>query len=289
VRYVEPVFRPPSEAHSYLLHVTYGCSHNECGFCAMYLSKRFSVRPFAEVAEDIAEAGRVHPHTEKVFLLDGDAMTLSPSRLHPVLDALGSAFPDLRRVGAYSNAQSVLFKSDAELRALREAGLKILYFGLESGDDATLQRISKGATRAEIVDAAVRAREAGFKTSVMGLLGIAGRERWREHAEATAAAASAMNPRFFSLLTATPVAGTKFFGEVEGGEVTLPGPEETLEELRVILSGLDCRNTFVACNHASNYLPIKGRLPQDKPRLLALVDAARAGGVALKPEWLRGL
>ena len=289
MRYLEPVYRPPSEAHSYLLHVTYGCSHNECGFCAMYLSKQFSVRAFAEIEEDIEEAGRVYPRTEKVFLLDGDAMTLAPSRLHPVLDSLRDTFPDLRRVGAYSNADSVLNKSDEQLRALRDAGLGILYFGLESGDEQTLERIVKGATRDEIIEAVVRAREAGFKTSVMGLLGIAGRERWREHADATAAAVGAMNPRFFSLLTATPVAGTKFHDEVERGDITLPDPNETLEELDVILSGLDCKQTFFACNHASNYLPIKGRLPHDKARLVQLVRAARAGDVALKPEWLRGL
>lgn len=289
MRYEEPVFRPPSEADSYLLHVTYGCSHNECGFCAMYLEKRFRVRPLAEVLEDVAEAGRVLPGTEKVFLLDGDAMTLGADRLLPVLDALSATFPRLRRVGAYSNASSVLSKGDADLARLRDAGLSILYFGLESGDDVTLLRIVKGATRDEIVAAVVRAREAGYKTSVMGLLGIAGRERWREHALATAAAASAMSPRFFSLLTATPVPGTRFHEEVASGAVTLPAPEETLEELEAIVAGLDCRGTVFRSNHASNYLPLGGRLPHDKARLLEEVRAARRGDVPLRPEWLRGL
>lgn len=289
MRYEEPVFRPPSEAYSYLLHVTYGCSHNECSFCAMYLEKRFRVRPVAEVLEDIAEAARVYPHTEKVFLLDGDAMTLATDRLVPVLDALGEAFPDLRRVGAYSNASSVLSKTPAELARLRERRLGILYFGLESGDEETLDRIVKGATRDEVVAAVRRANEAGIKTSVMGLLGIAGRERWREHAVATASAVSEANPRFFSLLTVTPVPGTAFHRAVEAGDITLPEPEETLEELETIVAGLDCRNTFFACNHASNYLPLKGRLPNDKPRLLESVRAARVGEIPLKPEWLRGL
>jgi len=289
VRYVEPVFRPPSEARSYLLHVSYGCSHNRCSFCAMYSTKRFRVRPPEEVLEDIAEAGRVYPETEKVFLLDGDAMTLGTQKLAEVLDALAAAFPNLRRVGAYSNASSVLRKAGAELRALRERMLSILYFGLESGDAATLERIDKGATPDEVVEAVVRAREAGFKTSVMGLLGIAGRERWREHAAATARVVSAMNPRFFSLLTVTPVAGTVFADEVASGRLRLPSPEETLEELEEILGGLDCRNTIFRCNHASNYLPLKGRLPQDKSRLLEAVQAARSGAIELKPEWLRGL
>ena len=289
MRYEEPVFRPPSEAHSYLVHVTYGCSHNECSFCAMYLKKRFRVRPLDEVVEDIEEAARVHPGTEKVFLLDGDAMTLAADRLLSVLEALGRSFTRLRRVGAYSNASSVLSKSPADLERLRAAKLSILYFGLESGDEATLERITKGATRKEVIDAVVTAREAGIKTSVMGLIGIAGRERWREHAEATATAVSEMNPRFFSLLTATPVEGTRFFGEVERGDVTLPDPEETLEELETVLVGLECRNTVFRCNHASNYLPLKGRLPQDRDRLVETVRAARRGDFALKPEWLRGL
>jgi len=289
MRYEGPVYRPPSEAQSYLLHVTYGCSHNACGFCAMYLHKRFRVRPLDEVLADVAEAARAFPGTEKVFLLDGDAMTLGADRLLPVLAALGRAFPGLRRVGAYSNASSVLAKSDADLRRLREAKLSILYFGLESGDDPTLARIVKGATRDEIVRAVRRAGDAGYKTSVMGLLGIAGRERWREHAEATADAVNAMNPRFFSLLTATPVPSTPFAREVEEGALTLPDAPETLEELEAILDGLRCEGTIFRCNHASNYLPLKGRLPADRARLLEAVRAARAGEVPLKPEWLRGL
>lgn len=289
MRYVEPVFRPPSEAHSYLLHVTYGCSHNECSFCAMYLTKTFRVRPMEEVLEDLATAARTIPETEKVFLLDGDAMTLAADRLLPVLEALRETFPNLRRVGAYSNAASVLRKSDEDLRLLKEAGLSILYFGLESGDDQTLERIAKGATADEVVESVSRANGFGFKTSVMGLLGIAGRERWREHAEATARAASRMNPRFFSLLTATPVEGTRFFDEVEAGTITLPRPDETLEELERILEGLDCRNTVFRCNHASNYLPLGGRLPNDKERLTEAVRAARRGDTSLRPEWLRGL
>jgi len=289
MRYVEPVFRPPSEAHSYLLHVTYGCSHNECSFCAMYRTKTFRVRPLEEVYEDLAMAAEAFPHTEKVFLLDGDAMTLAPARLYPVLERVRASFPALRRVGAYANASSVLSKSDAELAGLREAGLSILYFGLESGDPATLRRIEKGATREEVIEAVARANDAGCRTSVMGLIGIAGRERWREHAEATASAVSAMNPRFFSLLTVTPVEGTPFFDEVASGAITLPDPGQTLEELERIVAGLECRKTVFRCNHASNYLPLGGRLPQDRERLLEEIRLARTGARPLKPEWLRGL
>jgi len=289
VRYEGPVYRPPSEAASYLLHVTYGCSHNLCGFCAMYRHKRFRVRPLDEVLEDVTAAARALPATDRVFLLDGDALTLAPDRLLPVLEALRRAFPRLRRVGAYSNASSVASKDDADLARLRDAGLGILYFGLESGDDETLRRIEKGATAGEIVDAVRRAQGAGIKASVMGLLGIAGRERWREHADATARAASAMSPRFLSFLTATPVEGTPFHDEVAAGRVTLPAPSQTIEELKAILSGLSCEGTVFRSNHASNYLPLAGRLPQDRERLLREVDLALAGATGLEPEWLRGL
>jgi radical SAM superfamily enzyme YgiQ (UPF0313 family) len=255
----------------------------------MYLGKRFRVRPLEEVLEDVAEAARLMPGTEKVFLLDGDAMTLAPERLLPVLEALRAAFPRLRRVGAYSNASSVLRKDDAELARLRGAGLGILYFGLESGDDATLRRIVKGATRNEVVEAVRRAQAAGVKASVMGLLGIAGRERWREHAAATAEAVSEMSPRFFSLLVATPVPGTAFHQEVAAGRVTLPAPEETLEEIEAVIEGLRCEGTVFRANHASNWLPLEGRLPQDRDRLLEEVRAARRGETPLKPEWTRGL
>jgi radical SAM superfamily enzyme YgiQ (UPF0313 family) len=255
----------------------------------MYLTKPFRVRAFEEIAEDVGEAGRVYPETERVFLLDGDAMTLSAERLLPTLELLKETFPRLRRVGAYSNASSILDKSDEDLRLLREAGLGILYFGLESGDAVTLERIVKGATCDQIVEAVVRSRRAGYKTSVMALLGIAGRERWREHAGATAEAVSAMAPRFFSLLTVTPVPGTGFHEEVASGRLRLPQPAEVLEELELMVSGLACEGTVFRCNHASNYLPLRGRLPQDKERLLSEIAAARRGEVELRPEWLRGL
>ncbi|MFB3066081.1 MAG: radical SAM protein [Planctomycetota bacterium] len=289
MRYEEPVYRPPSEAASYLLHVTYGCSHNRCSYCAMYLQKTFRVRPLEQVRQDIEAAACAYPVTDKVFLLDGDAMTLSSARLLPVLESLRAAFPRLRRVSAYSNADSVLDKSDAELRELQEAGLGLLYFGLESGDDPTLERVVKGATAREYTDAVLRSKAAGIKASVMGLIGIAGRERWRTHAEATARVVSEMSPRFFSLLTVTPVPGTSFHEEVQSGRITLPDARETLEELRAILQGLECSGTIFRSNHASNYLPLAGRLPQDRERLVALVDDALDGRLELKPEWLRGL
>lgn len=289
MRFVGPVYRPPSEADSLLLQVTLGCSHNECTYCAMYRHKTFQARPLADVLADVEEAGRLAPDTRRVFLMDGDAMTLSTARLVPVLEALNAAFPGLQRVGSYVNAVSVLRKPDAELARLRDLKLTIGYLGLETGDPATAARIVKGATVEEEVEAVRRAQAAGIKMSVMVLLGIAGRARWRAHAEATADALNRMDPRFVSCLCVTPVPGTPFFDEVARGDVELPSPEETLDELRVLVERLRLTGAVFRSNHASNYLPLGGRLPADRARLLAVIDAARRGDVPLVPEEFRGL
>lgn len=289
MRYRDPVFRPPSEANSYLLHVTYGCSHNACTFCAMYRTKRFEVRPESDVMEDIEVAARALPDTRRVFLLDGDALTLSTKRLLPVLRALRDAFPALQRVGAYANAVSINRKTDEELRELKAHGLAIAYLGLETGDPVTNERIVKGATIEEQITAVRRAQAAGIKTSVMALLGIAGRERSRKHAILTGKAFTAMDPRFISVLCVTPVPGTPLYDDLEAGRFELPAPEETLEELRGILEHTHVTGAVFRSNHASNYLPLSGRLPADRERLLEAVAAAERGEVPLRPEHLRGL
>lgn len=289
MRYVGPVYRPPSEADSLLLQVTLGCSHNECTYCAMYRGKTFQARPLADVLADVEEARRLAPDTRRVFLMDGDAMTLATARLVPVLEALNAAFPALQRVGSYVNAVSVLRKTDAELARLRDLKLTIGYLGLETGDPATAARIVKGATVDEEVEAVRRAQAAGIKMSVMVLLGIGGRARWREHAEATADALTRMDPRFVSCLCVTPVPGTPFFDEVARGDVELPSPDETLDELRVLVDRMRLTGAVFRSNHASNYLPLGGRLPADRTRLLAVIDAARRGDVPLVPEEFRGL
>lgn len=289
MRYVGPVYRPPSEADSLLLQVTLGCSHNECTYCAMYRGKTFQARPLADVLADVEEARRLAPDTRRVFLMDGDAMTLATARLVPVLEALNAAFPALQRVGSYVNAVSVLRKSDAELARLRDLKLTIGYLGLETGDPATAARIVKGATVDEEVEAVRRAQAAGIKMSVMVLLGIGGRARWREHAEATADALTRMDPRYVSCLCVTPVPGTPFFDEVARGDVELPSPDETLDELRVLVDRMRLTGAVFRSNHASNYLPLGGRLPADRARLLAVIDAARRGDVPLVPEEFRGL
>ena len=289
MRYREPVFRPPSEAHSYLLPVTDGCSHNECTYCAMYQTKRFSVRPEKDVLEDIAMAAEAFPDTRKVFLLDGDALTITAKRLTPILEALREAFPNLQRVSSYANAISINNKTDDELKQLRALGLSLAYIGLETGDEIVNDRIIKGATIDEQVEAAQRAQAAGIKMSVMVLLGMGGQERSREHAINTGKVLSRMDPRFISCLCVTPVEGTALHDQVEDGSFEMITPEQTLDELELLIENLDVSKAIFRSNHASNYLPLGGRLPAEKESLLEAVAAAKRGEVGLKPEWLRGL
>jgi radical SAM superfamily enzyme YgiQ (UPF0313 family) len=255
----------------------------------MYRGKRFRVRPEREVLEDIAMAKETLGDVRRVFLLDGDAFVLSAAKLLPVLSALKAAFPSLNRVGSYVNAGNVLSKTDEELRSLAEEGLRIGYLGLESGDPDVIAHCDKGATVDEMVVAVGRAQAAGIRMSVMGLLGLAGAEGSAAHARATARAVNRMQPRYLSLLTVSPVPGTPLCEDAEAGRGRPPSPKEALRELRWIVQGLELTGTIFRSNHASNYLPLAGRLPADKTRLLRTIDLALAGEIALTPEFLRGL
>lgn len=287
--YDQPVFRPPSEAHSLILQVTIGCSHNECTFCSMYRGKRFRVKSRDEVRADIEEARAVlGDGVRRVFLADGDAMCLPAARLSDTLDSLSVAFPKLQRVGIYANARDILRKSHDELVALRERRLKIVYMGLESGDEGTLAEIEKGATAQDIVEAVQKAQSAGMSASVMVLVGLAGAERGLEHARRSAEAINSMAPAFTALLTYTPTPNSPLADRVARGEFRLPSPIESLHEIREFVRGVTCE-TYFTCNHASNYLPLVGRLPGSKPDILAALDAAIDGELPLKPEFLRGL
>jgi radical SAM superfamily enzyme YgiQ (UPF0313 family) len=290
MRYEEPIFRPPSEAASLILQATVGCSWNHCTYCAMYREKRYRVRPLDELLGEVAHAGRAFGReVTKLFVADGDALAMESSTWEPLLLACREAFPRLRRVSAYATALNVLAKSDEELRRLRELGLSLLYMGPETGDDVTFQRIAKGAGFEEHAVAARRARAAGMKLSTIFLLGAGGADRSREHAEGSARLVTAMDPAFLSLLTLTVVPGTPIAALAERGAFELPSIEGMLGELRTIVALAAPRDAIFRTNHASNYLPLSGRLPRDRERIVATVDEALAGGIALRPEWARGL
>ncbi len=290
MRYHEPLFRPPSEGESFILQATLGCSWNACTFCAMYRTKRYTVRPLADILEDIREAGRrFGPQVGKVFVADGDPLAMPMEVWEPLLRELALAFPGLQRVSTYASARNLLESSPEELRRLRELGLALLYLGPESGDDETLRRLAKGATVEDHLEASRRAHGAGLKQSLMFLLGAGGQERSETHARASGRLATAMDPRFLSTLTLTVVPGSPLERLQARGGFALPEVTGLLQELRWFLE--ECRPTgaIFRSNHASNHLPIAGRLPRDREGLLALLDEALAGQVALRPEWARGL
>lgn len=290
MHYEEPVFRPPSEANSFLIQATIGCSWNHCTYCAMYRGKQYRVRPTEEILEDIAEGGRAYgAQVRKAFIMDGDALAMSMDVWEPVLRALAAALPKLRRVGCYATAINLLEKTQAELERLHTLGLKLLYIGPESGDDATLKRIAKGATFADHVEAASKARSAGLKQSVIFLLGAGGVERSAEHAAASAKLATAMDPEFLSALTLMLVPGTPICRLVESDRFRLPDMAGLLSELRTLVAETNTTETIFRSNHASNYLPIGGRLPRDREVILETIDAALAGDIRCRAEWMRGL
>jgi radical SAM superfamily enzyme YgiQ (UPF0313 family) len=285
------VIRPPSEADSYILQVTYGCSHNRCTFCGTYQDKHFRARPIREVLEDVALAGTEMPDTRRIFLADGNALVLGTERLTTILDALASAFPLLRRIGIYANARDILGKTDAELAAIQQRKLEIVYLGLESGSDEVLRRVHKGITAAEMVDAVQKLQRAGVRTSVIALLGLGGKELTEEHARLTGRVVSAMNPEYLSMLTLMLIPGTELHRQWQSGRFELPEPLELLGELRQVISATDgLSRCIVRTNHASNYLPLAGTLSRDKTHLLAtLDDALSRGQSALRPEAWRAL
>ncbi len=292
MRYHGAVIRPPSEATSLILQVTYGCSNNTCDFCGTYLDKPFAVRPPEEVAEDVQGLpAAAKERVQRVFLADGDALALSTRRLRDILDLLRAELPNLERVSSYANAKNLLAKEVEELRSLRERGLELLYLGLESGDDQTLADIHKGMTVAEQIDGCRRAKAAGIQLSVTAILGLAGTARSLEHGRATGAALSAIDPDYIGILTLMLVPGTGMHHKVAQGEVVLPDQVGMLRELREIIAHLDVTDCLFRSNHASNYLPVGGHLPRDKAAMLTALDKVLQApdAVQLRPETWRAL
>lgn len=292
--YVGRIFRPPSEAHSLLLQVTVGCSHNRCSYCDMYRDKQFKPKPWPTIEQDLREAARHGARgqrSDKVFLCDGDALILSTKRLLEILAGIRTHLPWVTRVGTYGDTRSVGHKSVEELQALREAGLGIVYHGMESGSDEVLARIDKGGTRAELIATADKLRAADLVHSVIVLLGIGGEALSERHAHETASALSRMDPPYVGALTTTVLPGTPLFEQQARGEFVLPGKFRMLEELRTIVAELECSNCRFSSNHASNYVPLRGTLPHDKSAMLAVLDEiiARGDERLLKPERLRAL
>ena len=283
--------RPPSEAYSILLQVTLGCSHNKCTFCGTYNDKRFTIKDDKIILSDILFASKVMKRQDRVFLMDGDALIIPQKRLMWILDRIREHLPWVKRVGAYANAKGIKMKSADELKALRENGLGILYLGVETGDDPLLKKIRKGSTAQNLINMGRKVREAGIKLSVTVLLGIAGNDPGLslQHARATGEVLSAMDPNYVGALTVMLLPGTPLHDEYKRGEFQLLNERETLVELREMIANTHLSRGMFFSNHASNYLPIKARLPRGKEEALAQIDSALAGNVDLRPEWSRAL
>jgi radical SAM superfamily enzyme YgiQ (UPF0313 family) len=283
------IIRPPSEADSVLLQVTVGCSHNKCTFCGAYKEKRFTIKDDSIIDQDIEYAAENLRFLKRVFLIDGDALIIPQQRLVRILSRIREKMPWIQRVGTYANAKGILRKTDEELAELRDLGLEIAYFGLESGDAQVLEEVRKGKTPEQMIEAGRKIRAAGMKLSVMVILGLAGRERSLVHARATGEALSAIDPNYIGVLTLMIHPGTPLAAQVRDGQFDLLTPREMLEELREILMHTNMTRGLFFANHASNYLPLRLKMPGDKEKALRLLDAALRGETALRPEWMRGL
>jgi radical SAM superfamily enzyme YgiQ (UPF0313 family) len=289
MHYEGRIIRPPSEANSILLQVTVGCSRNKCTFCGSYRGERFKIKPDEVIQADIEFATRYCHLQRRVFLCDGDALIIPQKRLMAILTAIREQLPWVTRVGAYANAKSLDMKSPDQLAQLKDHGLGILYMGVETGDDLTLQAICKGASADHLIAMGRKAKAAGMKLSVTVLLGIAGRQRSKIHAVATGRLLSEMDPDYIGALSLMLIPGTPLYADHKAGRFTLLDSREMLIELRTLFAHTHLSKGLFHANHASNYLPIRARLPRDREAVLDLIDKALAGEVALKPEWLRAL
>ncbi|MBN2337493.1 MAG: radical SAM protein [Acidobacteria bacterium] len=290
MKYEGMIYRPPSEADSLILQVAVGCSYNRCTFCHSFREKTFRVKSFEEIREDIDEASAYGP-IRRVFLADGDALVMTQPELVRVLGYLREKIRGLERVGVYANAVDILKKEPAELEELRSLGLGILYLGLESGNPEVLRRIRKNATAEQMVRAGKRVKASGILLSITVLLGIGGVELSHEHARDTGRVLSEMDPDFVGALSLIVVPGTPIDEDLQSGRLVLPSPFGLIQELGIMIAHTDVTRCFFASNHASNYLPLRIRMPEEKGRALDLIREVleRKDPELLRPEFMRAL
>jgi radical SAM superfamily enzyme YgiQ (UPF0313 family) len=290
MKYEGMIYRPPSEANSLILQVAVGCSYNRCTFCHSFQGKSFRIKSFEEIKEDIDEVSPYGP-IPRVFLADGDALIIPQKDLVRILSYLRLKIRGLERVGIYANAVDVLKKTTDELKELKSLGLGIIYLGLESGNPEVLKRIKKNATVDQMVKAAKRVKEAGILLSVTVLLGIGGVEMSHAHAEDTGKVLSEMDPDYVGALSLIVVAGTPIEEEIKAGRLVLPTPFELIRELGTMIANCQFTQCFFASNHASNYLPLRIRMPQEKEKALKQIRDVleRKDPFLLRPEYMRAL
>lgn len=291
MRYEGNIFRPINEAGSYILQCTVGCSHNRCTFCSMYKDKIYRVRSMEEIKEDIRMAKRRYGDLQNIFLADGDAIAMEINQILEILNELYDAFPSLQTVASYVGPHSTLQKSISELCSLRAAGLNRAYLGLESGDEQVLQAVKKGVGAAQMLQAGQNLVNSGFNLFCIVQLGLGGKARSREHALSIANIINKIKPRNLNALTFTPIPGTPLYRDVQTGKFQLLDPFETLEEMKIILENISINGLKFVSQHASNYLPIQGTLPQDRSEMIQTIDTIlqTRDNKYLRNEQARGL
>ena len=291
IEYINPFFRPPSEAKSFILQATIGCSHNNCTYCAMYRKEeqKFRVRPMDEIKEIIDTATQSDLIDDRVFIADGNALVLSKKKLIEIMDYLKEKNPGIERIRMYANVGDILRQGTSNLKELKEHGLDMVYIGFESGDDIVLERIKKGANHEQTVSASLILKEAGIMNSAMVLLGMGGTDRSLEHAEATGKLLTGCDPEYVGALSLQVRPGAPLFEEMERGEFELPNKFQLVKELEVLVQNTELTDGYFFSNHISNYLPIKAKFPEDKEKVLAEIRTVLNSGdeSLLRPDYYR--
>ena len=273
--YIEPLYRPPSEALSLIIQITVGCSHNKCTFCGMYKGKKFRVKSMERIKEEIDFFRNNVRYAERIFLADGDALILSFDKLKEIISYVNEKFPERIRISMYASPKAIQLKTVEELKALKEMGVTLLYLGVESGSDKVLKEIKKGVTKAEMIEVGKKIKEAGIELSVTAIAGITEKENSLEHAMETAQVISQINPDYFSILSLILEEGTELFEKCMEGKFIPLTNVEILEEIKDIIKNIEVKeNCVFRSNHASNYVALKGTLPQDKENLITTIDTA---------------
>jgi len=280
IKYNEPVFRPPAEARSAIIQATLGCSWNKCAFCEMYTSKKFKARSFEELKPEIQTLANAYKGVKKIFLADGDAFVLSAKKLTPILNEINKQFGKIQRISSYALPKDILMKSESELKELRNLGLKLLYIGIETGDDNLLKLINKGETFSSTIDGVLKAHEAGIETSIMIINGLGGKKYSDMHALKSAEIINKVNPKFLSTLTLSLPYGLEHFQERFNGKYQQQTIVELFEELKLFIENLELENVIYRSNHVSNNLPLQGILSKDKMQLIGMLSKA----IELTPE-----
>ncbi|MDP0488012.1 MAG: radical SAM protein [Fusobacterium sp. JB020] len=275
--YNYPLYRPPSEAYSLIIQITLGCSHNKCTFCNMYKGKQFIIKPFDQIKAEIDFFRKQISYIDKIFLADGDALIMKTESLVKILKYINLKFPEVKRISLYASPRSILLKTEEELKQIRELGVSLVYIGLESGDNETLKEIKKGATAEEITEASLKMKKLGFQLSVTVIAGILGDQNSTNHAINTGKVISKIIPEYLGILCLVVHPETDIDIRCKKGEFIEASGDQIMEEIKMIIENINIpknEKIIFRSNHASNYLNLRGNLPEDKEELLEEINYA---------------